>query len=174
MLPLAYPILLGMLVFVVVIEAAYLCLKLRTPLWPTVRSVGIANAVTTVLGFPLVWIIYVVLEFTLFSVLSFSGLLDHLGKFPDTLIGRIILVVLAAAWMGPETKSNWPVLLAFLVLLVPAFFLSAYVEAWILNRGGRLNLNRDTTRTIWQANVLSYVVLAVVGCVVLYWRIKGG
>lgn len=173
MLWLAYPVLLELLLLVILIEALYLKLKLHTAWWRTAGTVAVANIATMLLGFPLMWLIYVMLELSLFWTLDRAGVLNHFGKFSGTTAARIIGIVLSAAWMGdPGAHRHWPILLAFVVLLIPSFFLSGYVEAWILNQNDRLSLQGCDIRSVWQANVVSYIIVAAIGCVILYERIK--
>lgn len=173
MLWLAYPVLLELLLLVILIEALYLKLKLHTAWWRTAGTVAVANIATMLLGFPLMWLIYVMLELSLFWTLDRAGVLNHFGKFSGTTAARIIGIVLSAAWMGdPGAHRHWPILLAFVVLLIPSFFLSGYVEAWILNQNDRLSLQGCDIRSVRQANVVSYIIVAAIGCVILYERIK--
>jgi hypothetical protein len=171
MLVLAYPVLLYLLALVVLIEAVYLWWKLRTRWWRTIAQVSLANGLTMLLGYPLMWLIYAILEISLFWVIDRSHL--HLiENLPDTMATRIVGIILSAAWLGPVEHAYWPILLAFVVLLIPSFFLSAFVEAHLLDQSGWLNSEKDVGRSVWRANILSYAVLTIFGCVVLYRRIK--
>jgi hypothetical protein len=139
MLLVAYPVILYFLALVILIEAIYLRLRLRTHWWKALAGTTIANGITMLLGYPLMWLIYAVLEFALFALLltaDKTGLAAHLNSAPNNLATHIIGVAATAAWMGPwpESQSNWPILLAFVVLLVPSFFVSGYIESKFLGR----------------------------------------
>jgi hypothetical protein len=168
MLPIAYPVVLLFLVPVIAIEAIYLRLRLKTAWWNTIKATAIVNAVTLVLGYPLAWLLSLALEFLSMGIdflLSKVGLehsLDHLPAW--------LFVILFPAWLGPWDKT-WPVLVAFVVLLIPSYFLSGFVES-------RMMLNRlelessEIKRAVWRANLLSYAFLAAAGTWVLYLRLK--
>jgi hypothetical protein len=168
MLPIAYPVVLLFLLPVIVIEAAYLRLKLRTAWWNTIKATAIVNAVTLVLGYPLAWLLSLVLEFLFIGIeyLLFKMGLEHTLERLPAWVG----VILLPAWLGSWDKT-WPVLVAFVVLLIPSYFLSGFVES-------RMMLNRldsessEIKRAVWRANLLSYLFLAAAGCIslALYFR----
>jgi hypothetical protein len=172
MLLVAYPVILYFLALVILIEAIYLRLRLRTRWWKTLSGTTIANGVTMLLGYPLMWLIYLVLEFALFAVIlaaDKSGLTAHLNSAPDNLASHVIGIVATAAWMGPwpGQQANWPILLAFVVLLIPSFFLSGWIESKFLGHKYWIDADRNSRRAVWQANILSYVFLAIAGCLML-------
>lgn len=172
MLPLAYPVILVFLVLVILIEAIYVWHKLRIAWWKTLGGVTIANAITMLLGYPLIWLLYFVGEVALFGSLALAAKPLHLDSIPNNLATRLIGVVLGAAWMGPwPGKEYWPILVAFVVLLIPSFFLSGWLEARFLVTerwfGGSIGAKTE----IWRANILSYIFLAVAGCLLLNYQI---
>jgi hypothetical protein len=189
MLPIAYPIVLSFLLPVVVIEAVYLQMRLGAGWWRTLKAASIVNAVTLVLGYPLAWVASFLIELILVFLVV---LMEKAG------LGRLFgdriywLSVLSPAWLG-SVDSLWPILVAFVVLLVPAFLLSGYVESHMLERYDLLStlswqqsspdealppreyLRREETqrkREVWRANLLSYIFLAAVGCLALYLRFR--
>lgn len=168
MLPIAYPVVLLFLLPVIAIESIYLRAKLKTGWWGIVKGVSIVNAVTLILGYPLAWVLAFVVEYVFTGV----ALLFIKAGFERT-IERLPLWasgVLAPAWLGP-TEDIWPILVAFVVLLIPAFFLSGYVEARMMAK--RIELSGGVVkRAVWQANVCSYVFLAVAGFTTLYFYFR--
>lgn len=172
MIAFSFPIMVVLLVFVVLIEAAYFRMKIKTTWKDSLLSLGKANLLTTLLGFPLTWIALVAVEIPLWFLLAKA--LDrhkHLQELLNTTPGRALGVVLSAAWLGP-TESKWPVVAAFLVLLVPAYFASAWIEAKIVSTQNS-NENGATARTaVWRANLLSYLFLAVVGALILHYELR--
>jgi hypothetical protein len=170
MLPIAYPVVLLFLLPVIAIEAFYLRLRLGTRWWPTIKGVSIVNAVTLVLGYPLAWVVSLLAQLLL-TLIAF--LLEKAGV--REVIGDKVfwLSVVVPAWLGPVDRL-WPILAAFVVLLIPAFLLSGYAEAWMVRRYSLLDTDGECSRAIWRANALSYVFLAVAGCMVLYLRLRHG
>jgi hypothetical protein len=171
MLPIAYPVILLFLVPVIAIEALYLRLRLHTGWKDTWAATSKANLVTMLLGYPLAWLVYLGLEYGL----AITGVTDHLSWAPGTHIASILDIVTTAAWMGPEnggTLGHWPIPLAFVVLLIPSFVLSGFIESFLLGRRGWLHYEGRSTRFVWQANLLSYIFLAVAGAI-LFWNVVG-
>ena len=74
--------------------------------------------------------------------------------------------------MGPINGASWTIPFAFVVLMIPSFLLSGYVESYLLDRQSWLRYEGNSTSAIWQANVLSYIFLAVVGSSVLWFTIQ--
>jgi len=162
-LPVAFPVMLIYLAPVVIIEALYLRFRLRTPARKTLKAVGVANPVTTLLGFPLTWLLFLILDIGL----AFG--LDGLGiSIPRSPFLNVIGVLFSAPWIDPTEGERWPILVAFVGLLIPSFFVSAWVESVLLNRVGWLDTEQGSSRAIWQANILSYVFLAAAGCLLLW------
>ena len=75
--------------------------------------------------------------------------------------------------MGP-VEEHWAIPLAFVVLLIPSFALSGFVESHLLDRSGWLHYEGRCARLVWQANVLSYVFLAISGGIVLWNYVSKG
>jgi hypothetical protein len=174
MLPLAYPVILVFLAPVIAIESLYIRFRLGTGWRNTLVATSKANVITLLLGFPLAWLLYLVFELVFFGALTATGVQRHLGSVGNTRIGNMLTVALSAAWMGPGIAGRWVVLLAFVVLLVPSFLVSGYVESALLGRRGWLTYKGRSTIAIWQANIFSYVFLAVAGCVLLWTQLGHG
>ncbi len=162
MLPFAYPVILVFLLPVIAIEAAYIRLRLHTAWRSTIAATTKANLVTMLLGFPLAWFVFLFVEMAMYMILMFSGLENHVHWTPGPRITDFLIVVTSAAWMGP-IKEKWAVPVAFVVLLIPSFILSGFLESHLLERRGWLRYDGHSSRVVWQANALSYVFLAVVG-----------
>ncbi|MGD0478984.1 MAG: hypothetical protein ABSA42_02360 [Terracidiphilus sp.] len=166
MLPFAYPVILVFLLPVIAIEAAYIRFRLHTAWGNTITATTKANLVTMLLGFPLAWLIFFFAEMALYLILMFSGIENHVHWTLGTRATDFLIVVTSAAWMGPM-EEKWAVPVAFVVLLIPSFFLSGLLESRLLERRCWLRYDGHCKRAVWQANALSYVFLAVVGVVAL-------
>lgn len=172
MLPLSYPVILIFLALVILIETIYVRRKLNSAWWKTLRGTAIANGITMLVGYPFMWLIYFLLELALFSALAFASKPLHLASLPNNFAMRLIGVILAAAWMGPWSGSeNWPVLVAFVTLLIPSFFISGWFEAKFLSRQRWFGTDSLSKKAVWQANALSYIFLAVAGCLLLDYQL---
>ncbi len=169
MLPFAYPVILVFLIPVIGIEASYLRFRLRTDWRTTIRVTSKANLQTMLLGFPLIWLIYLGVELVLWITMSATGTADHLNWTPGNHIAKILIVATSAAWMGP-LEERWAIPFAFLVLMIPSFVLSGFVESKLINANS-LHCEGECSGAVWQANVLSYVFLAITGCSALWLSI---
>jgi hypothetical protein len=114
----------------------------------SVLASACANAVSTLVGIPLVWALLVVIE------LTFSK--GGQGFGIDTFWRRAYAVTVQAPWLIPyESELHWMIPLAAVVLLVPFFFASVFIERVVFRRvcSSSPELAR---RWSWMANVASY------------------
>ena len=167
MLPFAYPVILALLIPVIVIEAIYLRARLKTEWKPTLSATAKANAVTMLLGFPLAWAMFFGVELLLWIGLATTGIGDRLQWAPGHAIAKMVIVATSAAWLGPGDE-RWVIPFAYAILLVPSFILSGFVESRLIRRNDLLGRDPSCSRAVWQANVLSYIFLAIVGCMTLW------
>jgi hypothetical protein len=167
MLPFAYPVILVFLIPVIAIEAIYLRARLKTGWRVTLSATAKANVVTMLLGYPLAWVLFLGVELVLWIGLATTGAGDHLQWAPGHAIAKIVIVATSAAWMGP-VEERWAIPFAFVVLLIPSFILSGFVESRLLGRKGWLRCEGPCSRAVWEANALSYAFLAIVGCLALW------
>jgi hypothetical protein len=164
MLPFAYPVIVVLLLPVIAIEAIYIKIRLRTSWKSTIAATAKANAFTLILGFPVTWLIFLLLEMIVYSALFFSGIEDKIHWTLNPHLSDLVIVVTSAAWMGP-VEEKWALPVAFVVLLIPSFVVSGYFEARALagEGKGRLQYGSKCAGVVWQANILSYIFLAAVG-----------
>jgi hypothetical protein len=118
-----------------------------------ISAVGIANALTTLLGFPIGWIfmrgVRAVTGKNFYGHSAFHFPWDEVSNsaFYDTWLS-----------MSMNHSMMWLVYGCSLLLLVPTFFLSGWLEAWICKAilGSKVpTLNR----AVWMANLASYTLL---------------
>jgi len=112
-----------------------------------------ANAVSTLVGIPLVWVLLLVADF---------GLGGSSAHGTDTLWLRMYAVTVQAPWLIPyESELTWMVPAAAIVLLVPFFFASVFIERAVFLRfcESQSDLVR---RWSWRANLASYGLLLAV------------
>jgi hypothetical protein len=135
---------------VVAIETLIAVWLLRWRFVFALRWVASANALTMLLGFPIIWFLCVV-----------TSLITRGGGWGD---GSIIGVLKGPAWLGPGYVEHlsWAGPFALIVLCVPFFLVSWYVEYVFLFN---LAVNRDEVQRgairkyAWKANLASYAML---------------
>lgn len=115
----------------------------------SVLASAVANAVSTLVGIPLVWGLLVLIEA---FVVPKGG--QALGI--DSFWHRAYAVTVQAAWLIPyESELHWMVPVAAIVLLVPFFFASVFLERLVFRRfcSSSPELSR---RWSWVANGATY------------------
>lgn len=168
MLPFAYPVILIFLIPVIAIEAIYLHARLKTSWRATLFATTKANLITMLIGYPLAWVLFLALEMAFWGGLTVTRIGDRLHWTPGPAIAKLMIVATSAAWMGP-IHERWAIPFAYVILLIPSFIVSAFVESRLIQRRGWLLSGSPSARTVWQANALSYAFLAIVGWAAL-WR----
>ncbi|HUO60690.1 MAG TPA: hypothetical protein VMU24_08475 [Candidatus Acidoferrales bacterium] len=170
---LVYPFTLVLLIPIIIIEAAVIQRRLQyDEFWPVLRASAAANVVSTILGIPLTWVLY---------LLPFGFNVQN--RVADAVLDTVIW-----PWAAPSALTRaWAVPLAdvvFLVLLVPYYFVSVWSESKVMER--MLPLGAETTdgqmlpialpqnkcaieqstlrRAVWVANLLSYALMFSVFC----------
>ena len=119
-----------------------------------------ANLLSTAAGVPFAWFVMVAIQFsTAFPIMSAANK-GH-WQIDDSPL-EYVLDVLTMAWTAGSPRA---VALAATLLLVPTFFVSVYLERRSYRRSWP-DLDRAAVhRCVWLANVASYTLLFVAGCV---------
>jgi len=114
----------------------------------------VANLASTFLGWPLAWLVLVVLQMT-----TGGGGAHGL----DSPLGVILSVTQQAPWLIPyEDDLYWMIPIAMAVLLIPFFFVSVFSERLILSFIWRQEEKSAVRRFTWNAHMWSYGFLLVV------------
>jgi len=162
MMPVRYPVVLLYLIPVIVIEAIYLQRHLNTNIRRTFVAVVGMNIVTTGIGYPLTFGLYIALDQVLHFPHGLGPAFYHIGWVPMWMATQLF-----PEWSGLQ-QSVWIMLGMFLVLLFPGYMLSGLVKSWMLSGYDLLNLRGSVKTAVWMATRLSYLFLATAGCVILY------
>ena len=119
-----------LLVPVIVIEG-FLCRRwLGLTTWQAFKSNAVSNVASTIIGIPIAWAIMFGIELGAARVIVFvdkSNAVQN-GSSP---LANVVFFLLSSAWLGP-TERKWVVPAATLVLLVPFFFASYWIEYFIV------------------------------------------
>jgi hypothetical protein len=158
MLFVEYPAMLCGLIPVILVEFVVARKMLKVAPASAFKGVAIANLISTVIGFPLLWILLVLVE------LSVGGGSGHGLR---TFWSRVYAVTVQAPWLIPyESELKWMIPLAFLYLMIPAFFTSVFLERWIWRKYWQGQDCSNLRRFSWVAHVVSYAVLLVAAALV--------
>lgn len=135
---------------VVLLEMAVAKFLLHWRLADALKWVSAANLVSTLVGMPLAWFLTAIVS-------DFTGG----ARWGD---GSIAGVLRSPAWLGPGYVGDlrWAVPLGLILLCVPCFFVSWWVEFGVL-RGIVPASARESGRSlwayVWKANLASYCLL---------------
>jgi hypothetical protein len=154
------PLLLIALPVIIATEAA-LCRRWLGASWKQAwKSAAIANALSTVVGFPILWIALVIIQ-----ILVGGG---GIPKLTEPWFS-VYSVTVQAAWLMPfEDRLYWMVPTACIVLLVPAFFVTVFIEKKVYRKtpgdiAGRMSVSRAT----WCMHLITYSLLLGAGLCLL-------
>ena len=166
MLFLTLPAMLIALVPIIVVEAVVIGRLLGSNAVSRAKSVAISNVASTLVGLPLTWAALVALQLVSGGGSSY-GITTPTQKF--------LAVTWQAPWLIPyESDLYWMLPAASLVLLVPFFFTSYFVEAPIVTRLERAYSRAHVRSAVLRANLCSYLLLAAITLVWLLWSIQHG
>ena len=122
------------------------------------KPVIIANSVSTLFGYPLSWLFLLLVEeiTTGGKVLQFSDFWNSVGS-----------VTLQAAWLIPyESDLYWMVPVAGIVGLLPAYFISVWLEFLVLKKVSVKNIIFHK-KDVRNANLASYAFLLLILVIIL-------
>ena len=121
---------------------------------------AVANVVSTIIGIPAAWALMLLLELGTGPIL---GRLFPSSAAPS-LLEKAAFVILGSPWLGPAGSDLfWMVPLAAMILLVPSFFASWYIEALIIDQMVEAEWPTVFSAS-FKANLASYALLFVGGC----------
>jgi hypothetical protein len=150
------PLMIMALPVVIFIEAA-LCRRWFEMDWKSaLKATGIANAVSTLIGLPVMWVGLVAIQ------MVFGG--GGVPKLSEPWFS-IYSVTAQAAWLLPyEDRLYWMVPTACLVLLVPAFFVTVWIERMFYQRSIKSDASRiSISAATWRMHLFSYAFLFFAG-----------
>jgi hypothetical protein len=138
------------------VEAWVISVRLDVGFGVALAASGAANAVSTIVGTPLNWLLGGVL------VRTASGFLPRSNaawkKLLNVIRGNLFWLI------GGYTEKNidWIIPSAELALLVPMFFLSWWIESLVVSSMLEGTLTDRISSAVFVANLLSYALLALV------------
>lgn len=138
---------------VVLAEAVVASRLLDKDYWGGVKQSAAANAVSTIVGIPVAWILLVVVQMVTGG--GYARGLMTAGQ-------RVYAVTVQSPWLIPyeQNEMRWMVPTAGLVLCIPFFFASVVCEYLVMKK---LNPGKEAAvkRWAWSANAISYGIIAV-------------
>lgn len=116
------------------------------------RVAAIANAVSTLIGIPLTWMVLALVEMIISKGGSAWGI--------STPLQKLAAVTLQSPWLIPyEEELHWMVPAAGATLCIPFFFMSVWCERFVAFKLTKKEQKRDVNRWAWIANGITYGLL---------------
>ncbi|HYF35703.1 MAG TPA: hypothetical protein VD994_10465, partial [Prosthecobacter sp.] len=162
MLAVQLPMMVMALPVVIAVEAA-LCRRWLGVTWRQAwAGAAAANGVSTLAGFPLAWGAMVALQ------LAADG--GAFSTWPEPWFS-VYSVTVQAAWLLPhEGKLYWMIPAALLVLLIPSFFVTVWME--IVMYGRMFKEVVGVGRATWRMHFVTYGLLLAGGLWLLWTSIR--
>ncbi len=159
MIFLTFPLMLAALIPVILLEVWIAKPLLGTSYGKTTWVIAVANVASTIVGIPAAWVAMFGLE--LLAGTTISRLVPQ--KFSEGPVINAVYLILSSAWLAPGSGLYWAVPVAAMVLLIPSFFASWYIEIFIIDK--MVEGDWATIRsTGFKANAVSYAFLVLAGC----------
>lgn len=148
-----FPGMLIALIPVVGIESYVLKHALGLTISRPIKTSAITNSVSTIIGIPLTWLLLVVAQMVTGGGRAYGI---------DTVFQKFLSVTWQAPWLIPyESQLYWMIPAATLVLLIPFFFVSWFIEHQVAKRILMEISSVRVNRSIFRANLISYTLLAL-------------
>ena len=164
MIFLTFPAMLIALLPIVFIEAVVINRTIAIPFRKIFIPCGIANAVSTIIGFPLAWSLLLGLE-----LLTIRG---NCGPGFETFLSSITTAIFESAWLCVwEKQLHWMIPVAFINCLIVAFFISVLVEYFVFRKllvGQEISNIKKAT---YKSNLMTYSLLIVLNLAYLGYNI---
>ena len=149
----ALPLMVLSLLPIVLVEALILWRTLKIEFHRSIKAAASANALSTLVGIPVTWFLLVVLQFLTGGDRAF-GL--------NTPLKKLLAVTWQAPWLVPYDSSlYWMVPTAGLVLLIPFFSASWWLEHLVAKRVLKEIETKRVRRVVLYANLVSYGMFAL-------------
>jgi hypothetical protein len=164
MIFLTFPAMLLALLPIILIESLIIQKSLNIAYKKAIIPNGVANAVSTIAGFPLAWRLLLGLE-----LLTTGG---SCGPGFETVSNSIITAILESAWLCPwENQLYWLIPVAFINCLIVAFFISIFIEYFIMKKMLKDHKKDVIKKVTYKANIISYALLVIVNIGYLVYSI---
>jgi hypothetical protein len=144
---------------VVIIEAWWARRTLRNGWSKALASTFVANAVSTLIGIPLIWFLWATIQLRYFG--SAIGL-DNPAK-------GAYAVTVQAAWLIPYERDLWWMILLAALAMTAVFCVASIVMEWLVMKLLQRQANGAALRQwAWKGNLCSYAVIFAFVILFLY------
>ena len=163
MIVLTFPSMVGALIPVALIEAFVYAKTLKIEYKRALRPSFFANLLSTLIGIPLAWVLLFCVEILFMLISSLGAVTRQVGT-----LQKILETVLGAAWLGPyEGDLWWMIPTAAAVGLIPAYFVSVYIEFKVTKRYLPAQDPIALKKAVKTGNLITYALL-LAACIGLF------
>jgi hypothetical protein len=164
------PLMISLLLPVIFVEFMIMRKHLRSlPKLKILKAVSISNVCSTLIGFPITWMMVLIIQI-LYSTLLNSSLDFFKIEWKKQIQIRYFL---EPAWSAPhEHPTNVEMLgigISLTIMLIASFFMSYWIEHKITSKICKETDISLIKKSVWHANIASYILLFVSGivCIIL-------
>lgn len=155
-----YPMAILALLPVILIECWVVRREVGLSISKNLKAVALANLASTLVGFPLAWLLRFSLELSVLVVVT-TLKISRGPSFAQNPLAEWIGVILGSAWLVPNDEGLWwTIPIAALIGLVPAFFISVEIERKIVAKYWT-EFSEKIPKTVFRANLASYFFLTL-------------
>jgi hypothetical protein len=170
MLFIQMPAMLFALAPVICIEAIFARSRLSLSRREAFTAVTVANLLSTIIGFPIAWVLLVVGQVNLET--TFRRLPAHFHGDLESPLWRTYEMLTTFAWLNPdETNLYWMIPIASALLLIPSYFASVWLERPVCRSLWKHIAPAAVSSVVTRANQLSYAALFLFACLWLGWEL---
>ncbi|MDR0693324.1 MAG: hypothetical protein LBF49_02000 [Puniceicoccales bacterium] len=150
------PILILLLIPVIIMESLVMARTIKSIKFSKILCMtSISNLVSTIFGFPIMWLLMTAVELGLQIIRSTNAEIRHIAdNLPE-----IVITILQAPWV-----AEGEILGAYLFLMIPFFFLSWWIEYAVAKSFIKVFNIKEEQKTIksavFKANIASYIFLS--------------
>jgi hypothetical protein len=163
MIILTWPAMVVLLIPVIVIEGLLCKRWLGLKTWQAIKTNGVSNLASTIIGIPVAWAVMLAIEFGAIGIVGESKALQNW----HSPIASVIFFLFGSAWLNPDLGEGvWVIPAATLILLIPFFFASYWIEYFVVRKmvgtpdREASNLAYARVRTaVRNANLITYGII---------------
>lgn len=157
MIVIGLPFVLLMLIPVILIETWIFKKETGEKIRTSWKDIAAANVISTIAGYPLAWLLQFVVQLGLMLFIP-TVIGDKVPQINNPVL-QSLSFIFGAAWLMPvESQFWWMIPCAGMVSLVPAYFISVFIEFKVIQRRSPRNFSA-TKRAVSRANIGSYFFL---------------
>ncbi len=166
MLAIVWPMFWFAIIPIILIEwAVFKKMHQDFPSGKLLRVTSLSNIISTIIGIPMAWLCLLLVEYNIPGSGSGFPAFDGFWQFFLKLTAGVVWLLPDYGEFGSPTYY-WEIPLAFNVLLIPCFFMSYWIEAFV-SAALLKTKYQNIKKAVWKGNIYSYAFLLLLGLLFL-------